>query len=168
MSSKIREAEPDKPGKADPKISGSFYQTPLFQAATVGVPFSVFKLLFGTLMVRNADGMLIQLYLGWLIIAWSLIDLTMNLTRMIYDLLGKKSPIEYCTIAQFGRFFSSPKVFLAIDTLVSFSIISFALWSGWIKDLTTSESYLWYAATTLNLISVSLVNLWIELERRRC
>jgi hypothetical protein len=55
---------------------------------------------------------------------------------------------------------------LAIDTFLPFSIISFVLCYGWIKDSGTAESYLWYAATTLNLISISLVNIWLELERR--
>ena len=57
-----------------------------------------------------------------------------------------------------------PMVFLAIDTLLTFIIICTMLWSGWIATLTTFESYLWYAATTLNLISLSLVVLYNEIR----
>jgi hypothetical protein len=39
------------------------------------------------------------------------------------------------------------------------------LWSGWIMQLTPIESILWYAATTLNLISISLVSLYNEAKR---
>ena len=94
------------------------------------------------------------LYFGWLIIAWASVDLA----RVFYHLSGRESPFEYCTIAQAGRIFGKPKLLLTIDTFLSFSIICFVLWSGWIKDLVTAESYLWYTATTLNLISISLVN----------
>ncbi len=90
----------------------------------------------------------------------------MNLARVYFNLSGRETPIEYCTIAQAGRFFKRPKLFLAIDTLISFSIICIVLWSEWITLLTRQELYIWYAATTLNLISVSIVNIWIELKRR--
>jgi hypothetical protein len=52
--------------------------------------------------------------------------------------------------------------FLAIDTLLSFTIVCFMLWSGWIRMLTPVGTVLWYAATTLNLISLSLVSLYNE------
>ena len=58
-----------------------------------------------------------------------------------------------------------PMVFLAVDTLLSFSIICLMLWSGWIMQLTQPEASLWYAATTLNLISISLVSLYNEAKR---
>ena len=58
-----------------------------------------------------------------------------------------------------------PMLFLAIDTFLSFVIICLMLWLGWISRLTTPELYLWYAATTLNLISLSLVSLYNEAKR---
>ena len=57
-----------------------------------------------------------------------------------------------------------PMVFLAIDTLLTFSIICAMLWSGWITHLPAGESYLWYAATTMNLISLSLVSIYNEIH----
>jgi hypothetical protein len=38
------------------------------------------------------------------------------------------------------------------------------LWSGWITLLSRGELYLWYGATTLNLISLSLVSLYNEIR----
>jgi hypothetical protein len=55
--------------------------------------------------------------------------------------------------------------FLALDTLITFSIICAMLWTGWITRLTIPELYLWYFATTLNLISLSLVSLYNEIRR---
>jgi hypothetical protein len=149
------------------KAKDRFFLTPTFQALTIGVPFCIFKLLFGLLALRMGDPYTSLFALGWLVIAWSFADLLMNLTRVFFDLVGKESFIEYCTIAQAGSFFNRARLFLAIDTLITFSIICFVLWSGWIVRLSLQESYLWYAATTLNLISISVVNIWIELSRKR-
>ena len=149
------------------KANDRFFLRPTFQALTIGVPFCIFKLLFGLLALRTGGPSASLLALGWLVIAWSVADLLMNLARVFLDLAGRESSIEYCTIAQAGRLFNRARLFLAIDTLITFSIICFVLWSGWIVQLRLHESYLWYAATTLNLISISAVNVWIELSRER-
>ena len=137
------------------------FQSPAFQALTIGVPFCAFKLLFGLMSMRFG-----LLALGYTIILWASADLFMNLTRVFYNLAGRESPVEYCTIAQAGRIFGRPRLFLALDTFLSFSIICLALWSGWIKLLSPWESYIWYTATTLNLISISIVNIGLEIKRK--
>jgi hypothetical protein len=149
------------------RANDKFFLRPTFQALTIGVPFCIFKLLFGLLALRTGEQSASFMALGWLVIAWSVADLLMNLARVFLDLAGRESFIEYCTIAQAGRIFNRARLFLTIDTLVTFSIICFVLWSGWIVRLRLHESYLWYAATTLNLISISAVNVWIELSRER-
>jgi hypothetical protein len=161
--------EQDSPQTARAKrIEENLFESPAFQALTIGVPFCVFKLLFGILGLRIGLAQMSELLVifGGLVIAWATIDLLMNLARVFFHLLGLNSPVEYCTIAQLGRQFNSPRLFLAIDTLISFSIICIVLWSGWITHLTLAESYLWYSATTLNLISISVVNIWLEFRRR--
>lgn len=146
------------------EIGDRFFLSPAFQALTIGIPFCIFKTFFGLLALRSGASFPF-IVLAWLVLAWALADLIMNLVRVCYHLAGRSSPVEYCTIAQAGRLLQRPRLFLAIDTLISFSIICFVLWSGWIALLSRHESYFWYAATTLNLISVSLVNIWIELRR---
>ena len=149
------------------KIETSFFQTPVFQALTIGIPFCIFKLLFGVLNIRAGAGQQsLLVILAYFIIIWASVDLIMNLAVVAFNTAGRKSPVEFCTIAQIGRLFGRPKLFLAIDTLIAFCIISFVLWSGWIRLLNITESYLWVGATTLNLISISIVNIWLELRRR--
>jgi len=143
-----------------------FFRRPFFLSLTIGIPFCIFKLLFGVSAVRiGALSHPALTFFGWAVIAWAGADLLMNVGRAVLDLSGKPSPFDYCTIAQIGRIFHMPMVFLAADTLLSFSIICAMLWSGWIATLTLSESYLWHAATTLNLISLSLVSLYTEIRR---
>jgi hypothetical protein len=143
-----------------------FFIRPSFLSLTIGIPFCIYKLLFGVVAVRigPATGTLVPAF-GWAIIAWAGADLMMNTGWVLLDLLHKPARFECCTIAQAGRIFHLPMVFLAIDTLISFVIICFMLWSGWIMNLTQTESYLWYAATTLNLISLSLVSLYHEIRK---
>jgi len=140
-----------------------FFRRPFFLSLTIGIPFCTYKLLLGITAVRiGSAGNLPLLCLGWLITGWAGLDLLMNLSRVVSDLIHQPDRFEYCSIAQLGRFFRAPMAFLAIDTLLSFAIICFMLWSGWIGTLTPVESVLWYAATTLNLISLSLVSLYNE------
>jgi hypothetical protein len=88
----------------------------------------------------------------------------MNSGKSLLDLFHRQAPFEYCTIAQLGRIAGMPLVFLAFDTLLTFTIICLMLWTGWIATLTLVESALWYAATTMNLISLSLVSLYNEIR----
>ncbi len=143
-----------------------FFVRPFFLSLTIGIPFCVFKLLFGITAVRiGMDTSPSLVGFGWLVIGWAIADLLMNIGRSILDLAGRPAFFDYCTIAQAGRIMGRPLVFLAFDTFLSFAIICFMLWSGWITELSRGEGYLWYAATTLNLISLSMVSLYNEVRR---
>lgn len=146
-----------------------FFQRPLFLSLTIGIPFCIFKLIFGITAVRviTLPHHGILSVFGWVIILWAGSDLAMNAGRALFDLLGRPAPFEYCTIAQMGAYFHMPLVFLAVDTFLSFVIICAMLWSGWITLLSPVESWLWYAATTLNLISLSLVLVYNEIRKVR-
>jgi hypothetical protein len=140
-----------------------FFVRPFFLSFTIGIPFCIFKLLFGVTAVRiGTPGFVV---LGGIVIAWACLDLAMNTGRSVLDLAGRHAPFEYCTIAQVGKLVHRPLLFLAVDTLLSFIIICLMLWSGWITLLSPAESYLWYGATTLNLISLSLVSLYNEIRK---
>jgi len=144
-----------------------FFIRPLFLSLTIGIPFCTYKFLFGNAAVRTGPAGSLTALFGWCVIAWACTDLFMNAGRACFDLGGRNAPFEYCTLAQAGRIFRMPLVFLAFDTLLSFSIICFMLWSGWIALLSQSELYLWYGATTLNLISLSVVSLSTEIAKLR-
>jgi len=146
-----------------------FFSRPFFLSLTIGFPFCLYKILFGVMAVRvgsDAANTLLESF-GWIIVIWAGIDLVMNLGRAFLDLLHRQAGFEYCTIAQAGRIFHRPMSFLALDTMVSFVIICMMLWSGWIAYLTSPERYLWYFATTLNLVSLSLVSLYNETRMAR-
>jgi len=167
MSSKTHENDTGNDTK-DGAVLGRFFLRPFFLSFTIGIPFCVFKLLFGVTAIRVATPEdLFLLISGGIVIIWALTDLMMNAGRSVLDLLHRSARFEFCIIAQFGHIFHNPRVFLAIDTLLTFGIICTMLWSGWITKLTLFESYLWYGATTMNLISLSLVSVYHEIQTAR-
>lgn len=143
-----------------------FFVRPFFLSCTIGIPFCIFKILFGLVALHEGDPERGLLWiLGLAILVWATADLLMNTGRSLLDLLGLPAPFEFCTIAQLGRIFNRPLIFLAFDTLLTFSIICAMLWTGWIGTLGPVGAGLWYAATTMNLISLSLVSLYNEIHR---
>ncbi len=156
----------EKEGDRRPDRLQGFFKRPLVLSLTIGIPFCIFKLLFGSVAfsVGSPDLPAIAIT-GMLIFTWAALDLLMNTGNAVYDLFSRKSPFEYCSIAEIGRLFGKPAVFLALDTLITFCIISAMLWSRWITLLTPTETLLWTAATTLNLISLSLVLLYNETRK---
>ncbi|MCK9631386.1 MAG: hypothetical protein M0R30_07055 [Methanoregula sp.] len=143
-----------------------FFVRPFFLSCTIGIPFCLFKILFGLSALREGmHGGEYLWFFGMVVTVWAVADLLMNTSRSALDLLHRQAPFEYCTIAQLGRVFGRPLIFLAFDTLLTFAIISAMLWTGWIATLSPAESWLWYGATTMNLISLSLVSLYNEVRR---
>jgi hypothetical protein len=163
--------EPDTPGPeqcgraAEADALQRFFRRPIFLSATIGIPFCIFKLLFGLVAFRlGTEGDQGLFVFGCVVVVWATSDLLMNLGRCLLDFFHKEPRFEFCTIAQVGRIVNRPMVFLALDTLVTFSIICSMLWVGWITRLDSREMVLWYTATTLNLISLSLVILYNEIR----
>jgi len=156
----------EEEGAGSPDRLQGFFKRPLFLSLTIGIPFCIFKLLFGSVAFRVGSPEMPAIAItGMLIFAWAGLDLLMNAGNAGYDLFSRKSPFEYCSIAEIGRLFGKPAVFLALDTLITFCIISAMLWSRWITLLTPTEAKLWATATTLNLISLSLVLLYNETRK---
>ncbi|MDI9633440.1 MAG: hypothetical protein QFX32_05205 [Methanolinea sp.] len=156
-------------GGGVPGLPGDFFSRPAFLSLTIGIPFCTFKFLFGATALRlgSEGGMFPLAAAGTAVVAWAVADLLMNAGKAVLDALGREAPFEYCTLAQAGAILGLPAVFLAADTLFTFLIICAMLWSGWIALLPPAGTTAWYAATTLNLVSLSLVNLYAEARRAR-
>lgn len=159
----LKEVEMSKEDLSQVATSQVFLSS-VFLSLTIGVPFCLFKFLFGVLAIREGTALDAEwlIVFGWIAILWAGIDLTMNLIRSTLELTIKKPLIEFCLIAQLGRIFKRQSLFLTFDTFLSFIIICFVLWSDWIVDLKGYEKYLWYGATTVNLLSLAIVNVWTE------
>lgn len=136
-----------------------FDKTSFFLALTIGYPFATFKILLGVLLLRN------EFSIAYAALGWGIIDILMNSSRIFLSFFPEKEKCEFCILAQIGRFFGLQKVFLSIDTLMAFSIICYVLWSGWITHLKGWEMFFWLTATTINLLSVAIVQIWWEIKK---
>jgi len=145
----------------DPEKPPSIDRTSIFLAFTVGLPFACFKVLCGVLALRNG-----YVAVAVPFFAVAALDAGLNAARIVQALLRMKPRTEFCFLAQVGRLVGGAEVLLALDTLLSFGIICWVLWSGWIAQLSDPESIAWLTATTVNLLSVALMQIWIEVKRR--
>lgn len=134
----------------------------IFLALTIGFPFCAFKILCG--LVAEREGF--QL-IGYILIAWGAVDLLLNFIRTFRALLKKPAVSEFCFLAIIGKLFNHAPMFLAIDTFLAFSIICLVLWSGWITKLNKTEILFWYVATSVNLLSVAIVQIWCAYHKKK-
>lgn len=152
-----------------PTKTPPFFGTAVFLSLSIGVPFCIFKALFGLLCIEHGLAPA-----GWGLIAWAGTDLALNLSRSLNEFLGARKGMgrpegkelramkhEFCLLAELGRLLGRPTAFLALDTLLSFLIICTVLWSGWIADLPPWGRHAWLTATTVNLLSLAFVNIWL-------
>lgn len=147
-------------------VPDSFFKTSVFLSFTIGIPFCLFKGLFGYVLLAQGP-----MLVGVLLLAWALLDLGMNFIRAFRELLGEKDPaVQFCILGQLGRRLGHRDLFMSVDTFLSFAIICTMLWSGWISLLPQWGLVLWLAATTVNLMSLALMNIWLNahsLRRRK-
>jgi hypothetical protein len=134
----------------------------IFLVLTIGYPFCVFKALCGRVAFDTGHEII-----GFALLLWGVIDFVLNTTELVWALLERKRKRFYCLLALFGSLFDKSCVFLEIDTLLAFSIICVVLWSGWITKLAKWELNLWIAATTVNLLSVAIVQIWCSWKEDR-
>jgi hypothetical protein len=133
----------------------------LFLALTIGFPFCIFKVLCGRVAFDSGHSII-----GGLLCLWGAVDFLFNLVRLIQGFMGVKRKIQFCLLAVIGGIFNHAPLFLAIDTLLAFSIICLVLWTGWIQKLTSLELKFWLAATTINLLSVGVVQIGFAFKNR--
>ncbi|MGV8120091.1 MAG: hypothetical protein AB2L14_10070 [Candidatus Xenobiia bacterium LiM19] len=137
-----------------------FQNASLFAIITIGIPFCIYKFLFGILVIRNH-----QPILGWLIIIFTLSDIGINLFRFFHILAGRRPPLAPCTLAQIGRIFNLESLFTAVDKVLAFSIICFILWSKWVALFSPLERTIWLAGATINFVSLSVIAIWTEIQK---
>ena len=126
----------------------------LFLALTIGFPFCIFKVLCGRIAFDSG-----HIIVGALLCLWGAVDFILNLTRLTQGFIGVKKKIEFCLLALIGKIFNHGPLFLAVDTFLAFSIICLVLWTGWITKLTAMELKFWLAATSINLLSVGIIQI---------
>lgn len=128
----------------------------IWDALLTGVPFGIFKM--GT-------GYYLWTFHGFniavLLMAWGLIDLATNLVAAFWP-----RPLPYCLLSAFGRYLDRQDIlesknrfepiFLALDSLLSFVLISGMIWFHAIPELGSPLSRIWEFSVVCQVIGVGV------------
>lgn len=134
----------------------------IFLALTIGFPFCIFKVLCGRIAFDSGHTII-----GIILSFWGFIDFILNLIRVVQGFAGAKKKSPFCLLAVIGSIFNHAPLLLAVDTFLAFAIICFVLWTGWIGKLTGLELKFWLTATTINLLSVGIVQIWCSYNNKK-
>src|SRR3712207_502935 len=136
----------------------------IFQAievATVGLPFCIFKLLCGRFLVA-ADQLVV---LGWLLIALGVTDVVVNALNLVSLFFAGRRVFPICTL-QFAAERAWPRrseraahVGVALDTVLSLSLVATMIGFGALTLLDPSSLAIWNTAVILNVLGAGLSRL---------
>lgn len=130
----------------------------IYEALLTGVPYGFFKFLCGWCLLQQQYSLV-----GSVLILVGLIDISLNLIGIF-----RPQPFPLCTLVMVGRRLQphrGDELFLGLDTLVSFIIVSSMIWFGWIPLLTPTFGRLWDVCVILNIVSVGVVRVYAGFRR---
>lgn len=134
----------------------------LYDASLVGVPFGIFKVAAGWTM--SANGLPLA---GQLVMLWGVIDVLLNLAAMVG---GRHA---YCLLAMIGRWLDGRRGdhweerLLALDTFLSFGIVSGMIWFRFLPALPRLLGRTWDLAVIGNVMGVGAERLYNALRQPR-
>ncbi len=131
----------------------------LWDVALVGLPFAVFKMAAGWVLLDHVGP-----GLGVLVFAWGAADALLNLIS-----LPRPNWVGHCLLSNTGRLIDRRRkrwenIFLAGDTLLSFVIVAAMIWFGLLDQLPPLLGRLWDAAVVGNVIGAGVGQLWREVR----
>lgn len=125
----------------------------VWDALLTGVPFGIFKMGTGYFLWTFHG-----VWLAVLLIGWGIIDLGLNLIAAVWP-----RPLPYCLLSAFGRWLDRLEgtnryepILLAVDTLLSFVLISGMIWFHAIPELGFPLSRIWEFAVVCQIIGVGV------------
>ncbi len=150
------------------------YLLNLFEIVTVGLPFCVFKILAGQLLVSHDSK--VFFIVGSLLIALGIVDCIINLINFFSTIIQKKRFMTICTLSQFGRYIitlkqsSTPSERLedfgsALDVLLSFVIVAAVIGTGSLLNLNSSELLYWNISVIFNVLGAGMIRVISAMDK---
>jgi hypothetical protein len=128
----------------------------LWAALLTGIPFGVFKI-GGGLAAAND----IHWLVGAFFVLWGASDVLLNVAAV-----ASPNHVSYCLLSNIGRRLDRAKrgtterLLLAVDTLMSFGIVTSMIWTGRIASLPHPVIKVWELAVIANILGVGIDRVW--------
>lgn len=139
---------------AAPPASRRRWLLPCAEIAAVGLPFCAFKLLTGALLVE-----LRLAPLGAALIALGAVDLALNLVNLIAWLTRRRALSGVCLTEVLARRLGGARrgeLGLALDVLLSFSLVALVVGLGLVGRLSPGAARIWNLAVVLNVLGAGI------------
>ena len=120
---------------------------------TIGLPFSVFKLLTGNLLLDRAW----LAPVGWALIALGAVDLVVNSLNLVPLTFGRQPTWGVCLAEVVARRLrperrSWHEFGLSVDMLLSFSLVATVVGFRLFREFSPAQTSIWNACVVLNVL----------------
>jgi hypothetical protein len=139
---------------------------PAAEILTVGLPFCVFKLLTGMIMLQSAS----LVPLGYALLVLGVIDVALNTANLAALLVTRRRVSGVCLLDIVLRRFGAakgPDLGLALDVFLSFGLVAVVIGFGLLAKLPIWALLLWNAAVVLNVLGAGVGRLFAALRSER-
>jgi hypothetical protein len=138
-----------------------------FAIITIGLPFVVFKVLFGILLFRMLAFPLNGI-LCCVLVIWGMVDLLINVSNFCTLLIKKRYLMSVCLLAtvfyraSLSKPLSNPRseawneFGAALDVMLSFSIVSIVVGGSLFHYLSNVEATIWNVSVVANVLGAGI------------
>ena len=143
----------------------------LLEVVTVGLPFCVFKLLAGTLLIHGDTTVGHVVGIGLVILG--ITDVIVNVVNALGLVLARRRPIEPCILALFTRgarrrsraAWTWAELGTSIDVLLSMTIVALVIGLGGIAKMTPTMLTIWNVAVIANVLGAGVARFGHSLQQ---
>jgi hypothetical protein len=138
-----------------------------FAIITIGLPFVVFKVLFGILLFRMFASP-VNGILCYVLVFWGVVDLVINVSNFCTLLIKKRYLMSVCLLAAvfYRASLSKPRTApysedwnelgAALDVMLSFCIVSIVVGASLFHYLSNIEATVWNVSVVANVLGAGI------------
>ncbi len=120
---------------------------------TIGLPFAAFKILAGiVLKAISGDA---NSPMGWILVAWGIVDLIINLLNLVSLTAAGKKLTTTCAMSFIFRS-ASEEVGAALDVMMSCTLVAIMVGGNLLKYLSPLQLNVWSLSVVLNVLGAGI------------
>lgn len=139
---------------------------PATEIVIVGLPFSVFKLLTGLLLIQGSSVVAV----GVLLVGLGAFDLVLNLANLVWLSIRRRRIADVCVfdflVRRLDRDAPGSDLGIALDVFVSFGLVAIVIGLGMIARMPSWALSVWNIAVVLNVLGAGVGRLLGAIRQR--